>query len=173
MGGSGGLAEEVRVGLEVLQGKPQVADKPKNTSDKLERIFHRKTVRRHILEFAQVFAVIFVGYSIYDLTFGSKSLAVTFSMLILSLILILLAKYFPLLIHPVWDAWIALGEGLGMVTSFLILSLTWIAMVIPMGLILRILGRKVMDTNFKEEKESYWLDKNPKDGDFKLLERQY
>lgn len=167
MAGQGGLAQEIRAGLEVAEQKPSVV-----MVDELEELFHQKPVRQHIYEFVVVFDIVFVLLALYDYR-RTGSVSTTLALLSIALVLTAVGSRRPIILKPVWKNWIALGEAMGMVMSYIILSLVWIALFIPMALMLRALKKKIMETAFREDVPSYWKTKNEAENDFALLKRQY
>ena len=63
--------------------------------------------------------------------------------------------------------------ALGTVMTFVMVTLAWVIMFIPIGLIFKLIGKKTLDLSFKSTKTSYWEPRDDKSNDFKLLDRQY
>jgi hypothetical protein len=83
------------------------------------------------------------------------------------------AVYAPRLMLPVWRVWMKLAEALGLIMTHILLTGIWIILMIPVALLLKIVGIKVMDRTFRAKVDSYWEKRNPKQNDFKLLTRQF
>lgn len=167
MAGKGGLAKEVRAGLELAEPKA-----PAVQPDFLDELWFRKPIRQHIREFAQVFALIFLaiaGVSAYR--HGANWLSN--SMLSAAIVILLGGYKTPKLLHPLWKGWMAIGHGLGVVMSTVILAIAWTIVLLPMAALLKLIGKKVMDTTYGAPVQSYWENRDPKLDNFKLLERQY
>lgn len=173
MAGTSGLAENLRARLEpespmVTEGLTQGTA----TVDPLDEISAGKSIRKHVREFAAVFgilALIFAGGRIHH-----NDLATAFGLLVVALVLTGLGYLAPQILKPVWTAWMNFAEALGMVMTSVILGLSWIIMMIPVGIILKICQIKVMNTRFRDPTvKSYWEDREEKLHDFKLLERQF
>lgn len=137
----------------------------------LEQLFFGKTKRRHIEEFACVFGVIFSLISGYLVYYGYPLHAVYW--LSLTLGLYILAYTVPIIIYPLWSAWMGFAHLLGLVMNFVFVSITWFLMAVPLGMLLKIIGKKVMDLSYKADVDSYWETRAEKYHDFKLLERQF
>lgn len=167
MAGKGGLAEEIRAGLD-----PVTVESPQAKVDLLDEIWFRKPVRQHIREFAQVFALVFLliaGISAYKN--GPNVLSNSF--IALSLVTLALGYKTPRVLHPLWKGWMAIGHYLGAVMSIVILSIAWAILVIPIAIILKVMRIKVMDLSFGAKVDSYWEKRDPKFDDFALLKRQF
>ncbi len=200
MARQGGLAEEVRVRLDsssashigtmdtspaaqkhsragrlvTLQALPGGKDKDAGSvSSVLDLIEHGKPVRRHIHEFGAVFAILFLiiggvqGYKHgrLDLLAGWAVAALVFAGMAYTL---------PRVLYPLWKAWMKFAHVLGMVMTSVILFAAWVVMMIPLGLLLKVIGKKVMEVGFRNPQvPSYWEDKKIETTDFKLLERQF
>jgi hypothetical protein len=65
------------------------------------------------------------------------------------------------------------AHRLGLLVTTIILTLVWILVAIPTGIVLRLVGKKVMDVTYRTAEQSYWITRSEKSNDFKLLERQF
>ena len=91
--------------------------------------------------------------------------------LALGLVLVLAALVAPRLLHPVHRACMALGEGLAWVNTRIILGLVFYAVVTPIGLVMRLLGRDPLHRRLHASVESYRLPRGPRPG--KHMLRQF
>lgn len=169
MAGKGGLAEQIRAGLEQPKRANLVLVTPVS---KLDRVWHGKRVRQHIREFAALISFILLACAGYVL-YRNGSLATVGGLVLSAVVLSSLGYLAPTILHPVWDGWMYLAEKMGVVMTFLILMIAWVGMMVPMGAILKLLGVKVMDTTFRMPVESYWDTRADKLHDFQLLRRQF
>ncbi len=67
------------------------------------------------------------------------------------------------IVRPKWlapfnRAWMALGYLLGRIVSPLVLGIMYAVLIVPVGLVMRIVGRDVMHRRY-ESKSSYWLER--------------
>lgn len=171
MAGKGGLAKEVRAGLEIAEDS--VVDKTPVITSRLDEVWMRKTVRQHLREFAQVFAILFLLFS--GLTTYKHGVVAGSVYWFGAAALILAIGYTkPMLLHPLWKGWMALGHALGAVMSVVVLSAAWTIMLVPIAILLKLLRIKVMDTSYGAAVDSYWEARDPKLDDFALmLKRQF
>jgi len=88
-------------------------------------------------------------------------------------VLFLAGSRAPRVLFPVWAGWMAFAEKLGVVMTFLLLVVGWVLAFVPISLVVRVLGIRVMDMGFRESVPSYFIKRDPKLDDFKLLERQF
>ena len=65
------------------------------------------------------------------------------------------------------------ARKINVVMTFIILSIAWTIVVVPISLLLRIIGKKVMDMSYDLSAQSYWETRDEKLNDFKHLERQF
>jgi len=89
----------------------------------------------------------FLDIEIYPYIFGS------------AFIILLSGLLVPVVIKPLFIAFSYLGFVLGWVMTRVILSLLYYLVFTPVGLILKLTGKKVLDTSFRSEQKSYWLEK--------------
>ena len=162
------MATEVRTGL--------VFGMSDSKKDKyvalIDSSYLRKSIRQHIKEFACIFAILgllYAGYSWYYL--GSLySFAIS---IFASVVLLVLGYGYPLALYPIWKAWMGLAHILSFIITGIIISAMWLIVFIPLALFLNLIGKRVMDLSFDRSCDSYWLERDSKMHDFKLLERQF
>lgn len=61
----------------------------------------------------------------------------------------------PPMLRPVHTAWTTLGEALGWVNTRIVLTLLFALSIVPVGLLMRALGRDPMERRRDPERESY------------------
>ena len=62
------------------------------------------------------------------------------------------------ILHPLNKFWFKFGIFLGKIVSPLIMGIIFFLVVTPTGLIMRLLGKDIINLNFKNDK-SYWIEK--------------
>ena len=90
----------------------------------------------------------YLGIEIYPYFFGS------------AFIILLSGLLVPVVIKPLFIAFSYLGFVLGWVMTRVILSLLYYLVFTPVGLILKLTGKKVLDTSFRSEQKSYWIERD-------------
>lgn len=172
MARDGQLARDLRTGLDSRSVvRPSMGIKSKEIPF-LDQRWFGKTRRVHISEFSCVLAICLLAIAGWMLWIGS-TVATPLSLLLTASIIVVIGYRAPTLLRPVWESWMKLAHYLGAVVTFIILSFTWFFVTIPVALLLKIIGKKVMDTSYGAAVESYWEDRNESENDFKLLSRQY
>ncbi len=174
MAGKGGLAEQVRVGLEgrsenTVMSVPQPTFPAKQ--DELSKLWFRKPIRQHLKEFACVLAIIglvITGTQVWHERFQYAALAGA-----LSVVALCLGYFLPKALLPVWRLFMRVGEALGHVVTFVVLFVMWTLVLIPTSLGLRLFGKSLMTTKTDSAVSSYWESRDPAQDDFKLLEKQF
>ncbi|MCB0334657.1 MAG: hypothetical protein KDD62_00085 [Bdellovibrionales bacterium] len=174
MAGEGQLARSVRTGLEQdLSFEEQtytIVEEKENTY--LDERSHGKTARQHVKEFGALFGLIsllFIGWCIHKhvnyFWWGIGTASAVF--------FIATGYKAPAVLYPLWKSWMGIAHVMGMVMTFFILSICWTIVLAPMALLLKIVGKAVMDTTFDRSVKTYWEDRHEKKHDFQLLENQY
>ena len=85
----------------------------------------------------------------------------------IGLVLIVFGLIAPSLLAPAHALWMKLAACLGWFNTRLILGLVFFLMVVPFGMVARLLGKDLIDARIDgDEKESYWLNRpeSPFDG---------
>ena len=75
----------------------------------------------------------------------------------------LVALSYPLILKPVNNVWIKIGDVLGFINSRIILGIMFFLLIFPIGLILKILGKDSMNRRFNKKIDSYKKPVIPRD----------
>jgi hypothetical protein len=65
------------------------------------------------------------------------------------------ALLLPASLGPVYRLWMAIGHGLGWINSRIILGIMFYVLILPIGFILRLLGKDPMQRRFDQQAKSY------------------
>lgn len=168
MAGERGLAKQIRTGLD----EADFVNIDKLRTDPLDQLLERKPVRQHLKEFGVLFSLIFTAIAGY-LIWKQRAPFTTIFLSILALTLTWCAYRAPNLLHPVWKQWMAFADFLGTIVTGIILIASWIILIIPVAIMLRIIRKKVMDCRYGAPVGSYWEERDPKKDDFQLLHNQF
>ena len=79
----------------------------------------------------------------------------------------------PMLLAPVYAAWMKLAYLLGWVNSRILLSVIFFLLFTPIALVTRLFGRDALDRRMNEKAISYWKQRQPVESIQEHCERQY
>lgn len=136
-----------------------------------ERRFGR-TVRTHIREFGAVIALVLCCIAAYGAYVGSV-LSTVVGLLFAALVVWAIGAWQPRALYHAWKGWMRVSELIGAFVTGVILLAVWLALLLPTALLLRLIGKRVMNMEFRSQRESYWETREDRSDDFKLMERQY
>lgn len=105
-----------------------------------------------------VMSILFPLFSAYKHDWTLTNVALT--TIGIGLVFILLTTFLTRFMIPVYKMWMMLAFGLGFIMTRLIITLVYLLMITPIGIIRRIKGKNVSDTfrKFKStNKVSYWI----------------
>jgi hypothetical protein len=106
--------------------------------------------------FGIVFFVVFLIISLYPITYNED---IRIWSLIISFIFIILGLLNSKILTPLNKLWFKFGLFLGKIFSPLIMGVIFFFVVTPIGLIMRMLGKDLL--NLKQNKaKSYWIEKS-------------
>jgi hypothetical protein len=106
--------------------------------------------------FGIVFFVVFLLIALYPITYSGD---IRIWSLIISFIFIILGLLNSKILTPLNKLWFKFGIFLGKIVSPLIMGVIFFFVVTPIGLIMRMLGKDVL--NLKQNKDkSYWIEKS-------------
>ena len=78
---------------------------------------------------------------------------------ILSGTLVVSALILPILLFPLYTVWIVFASVLGWTNTQIILALAYFALILPIGLLLRLLGKLGYTKKIDKSSSSYWIDR--------------
>lgn len=67
-----------------------------------------------------------------------------------------LGLFFPYLLKYVYKVWMGLAILLGWIMTRLVVTLTFFLLFVPMGFLLRILGKDILDKKVNKRASTYW-----------------
>jgi|TARA_B100001964_G_C14206104_1_gene588200 hypothetical protein len=114
--------------------------------------------------FGIVFAVVFLLISLYPLVDNKD---VHLWSLIISLIFFLLAYVDPKVLSVPNKLWFKLGMALGAVVAPVVMALVYFSTVVPIGLIMRLMGKDLLRQKLDKNTKSYWIERNEPMGSMK------
>ena len=106
--------------------------------------------------FAIVFFLVFLIIAIYPLTNSGE---IRQWSLIISVIFLALGLLNSKILNPLNKLWFKFGIFLGKIVSPLIMGIIFFLVVTPIGLLMRLLGKDLLNLKFNNNK-SYWIDKD-------------
>ena len=105
--------------------------------------------------FGIVFFVVFLLIALYPLTYSGE---IRIWSLVISIILLILGLLNSKILDPLNKIWFKFGIFIGKIVSPLIMGIIFFLVVTPIGLIMRLFGKDVINLKFNSNK-SYWIEK--------------
>ena len=102
-----------------------------------------------------VFFVVFLFIALYPLSYSGQVIKWS---LVISLIFLLLGLINSKILTPVNKIWFKFGIFLGNIISPIIMAIVFFLIVTPIGLIMRVLRKDLLNLKFNTKK-SYWIEK--------------
>ncbi len=106
--------------------------------------------------FGIVFFIGFLLIALYPFTYGGE---IRIWSLIISILFLILGLLNSKILAPLNKIWFKFGILLGRIVSPLIMGIIFFLVVTPVGLIMRFLGKDVLNLKYSKNK-SYWIKKN-------------
>ena len=79
----------------------------------------------------------------------------------------------PTLLKPIQKIWMSLAILIGWFITRVILIVIFYLVVTPIGILAKVFGKKLLDTNFGKNVDSYWIPKEPAKFDKRSYENQF
>ena len=105
--------------------------------------------------FGIVFFIVFLIIALYPLTYSEE---IRIWSVIISLIFLVLGFFNSKILTPLNKIWFKFGIFLGKIISPMIMGIIFFLVVTPTGLIMRLLGKDVLNLKYNKNK-SYWIEK--------------
>jgi hypothetical protein len=109
--------------------------------------------------FGILFFIVFSIISIWPILSGGELRVWSFIVAIIFLIMGITKSRF---LTPLNIAWIKFGEFLGVIISPLIMGLVYFLVLLPIGILMRVLGKDLLSLKFNKNIETYWNKKEAK-----------
>ena len=105
--------------------------------------------------FGIVFFIVFLLIALYPFTYNGD---LRIWSLVISLIFLILGLINSKLLTPLNKVWFKFGIFLGKIISPLIMGIIFFLVVTPIGFLMRILGKDVLNLKYNDNK-TYWIEK--------------
>ena len=106
--------------------------------------------------FGIVFFLVFLLISIYPLTNNEN---VRYWSLIVSLIFLILGLLNSAILSTLNKLWFKFGILLGKIVSPLVMGIIFFLVVTPIGLLMKIFKKDLLNLTFNDKKKTYWIEK--------------
>lgn len=84
-------------------------------------------------------------------------------------ILFLSGLIFPVNLKTLYKIWMGFAFALGWLVSRIILTILFIFVMIPIGILAKLFGKRFLDIKWKDGKDSYWIPKENKMIDYEKM----
>jgi len=119
-----------------------------------ELISHNKIKKPTPKSFGIVFSIVFLLISLYPLI---NSEGVRLWSIIISAFLLIIAFGAPKLLNVFNDIWFRFGILLGSIIAPIFMALIYFFTIVPTGVIMRLLGKDLLQKKLDKNVKSYWI----------------
>ena len=114
--------------------------------------------------FGLVFFIIFVIVSLWPLTYEGP---VRIWTVIISLVFLILGLMNSKLLTPLNKLWFKFGTILGVIVVPVVMGVVFFLVVTPIGLVMKIMGRDLLNKKYDKKKRTYWIKRDTSIGTMK------
>jgi hypothetical protein len=107
--------------------------------------------------FGLVFFVVFLIFSFWPLTYDGS---IRIWLAIISLIFLILGLMNSKLLTPLNKLWFKFGMILGAIVAPLVMGVVFFLVITPTGLVMKAMGKDVLNLKFDKRKKTYWIKRN-------------
>ncbi|MFT3988958.1 SxtJ family membrane protein [Aestuariivirga sp.] len=79
----------------------------------------------------------------------------------------------PSALRPLNGLWFKLGQLLHRIINPIVLSLLFVAVIVPMSLVMRAMGKKFLTLGFEPDARSYWITRDPAESNPSSIRNQF
>ena len=110
-------------------------------------------------------------FLLFALLFFYKNWATTLRLIfaVAGLYLFVSGILIPKSLNVVYKIWMGFAFALGWIVSRFIIVILFIFVLTPIGLVAKVFGKKFLDIEFRDGKESYWIPKENKEIDYEKM----
>jgi hypothetical protein len=138
----------------------------------LDEEFDKKPVRWHIAQFGMMWAAILLFWGAYRaIKYGS--LTDIFAAASVAALCVWIGYRVPALFFRAWRSWMKLAEILAVIVTPVVMTALWIVTFVPFSIGLKLLRIKVINTDFRTDTVSYWLERDQKKDQIELYKNQF
>tara|TARA_Y100001970_G_C13460412_1_gene474802 strand:+ start:55 stop:453 length:399 start_codon:yes stop_codon:yes gene_type:complete len=114
--------------------------------------------------FGIVFTLVFLIIGIYPVIYSNQ---LNYWSLIISLVIFLITIFSPKFLKIPNKIWFRIGLFLGFIVSNIIMTLIFFTIVTPIGLIMKVIKKDLINQKIKKNLITYWTNKNDSNGSMK------
>jgi len=107
--------------------------------------------------FGLLFFIVFVALGLWPISKGEN---LNIYLIFLSLFFLIFGLLNSKILTPLNKIWIKFGEVLGHIIAPIVMALVYFVVLTPISLIVRALGKDLLNLKFDENKETYWIKRN-------------
>jgi polyferredoxin len=131
----------------------------------------RSIDRKDLKQFALILGIVLLILA--GLNWWREHASVAVVMVVIAIASELIALIKPVLIKPVFIVLTTIAKGIGWFNTRLLLSLVFYLMMAPIGLIMRLIRKDLLDRKVNKNASTYWHERKEKKLDPKHYERQF
>ena len=114
--------------------------------------------------FGLVFFIVFLIVGLWPLTYENP---IRIWSVIISLIFLILGLMKSKLLTPLNILWFKFGMILGAIVAPIIMGVVFFLVVTPIGLVMRIMGKDILNKKYDKKKKTYWISRDKNMGSMK------
>lgn len=97
--------------------------------------------------------------------------SVSWKVMLLTLggILLLNGIFLPNNLKDIYKIWMGFAFALGWIVSRIILTILFVFILTPLGLLAKLFGKEFLDINFSKKNKSYWIQKKEEAADYEKM----
>jgi len=120
----------------------------------------QSATRKELRQFGLLVGAVFTVIGLWPLVFRGESLRLW--AIGIGGLLIAFGGILPQLLRPIHKGWMWVGHILGWINTRILLSIVFYAMVTPIGLVFRLMGKDTMRQTFAESSTTYRVVRSPR-----------
>lgn len=116
---------------------------------------------REARNFGLFIGSMFIAFSLYKIDAYKRD--ILFSLWSFGFLFGLMGFVCPKLMFILRKGWLFLGKIMGRIMTPFIMGILFVFLFVPVGIILRVLGKDILGLKFSKQAKTYWINKNKLD----------
>lgn len=136
----------------------------------IDEIRKIKSTRKELREFGLIVGAVFGLLATLFLLRGKNFYSYCY---VISIFLVLSGLIAPVVLLPIQKVWMILALIIGFFVTRIILGILFYFVITPIGIVVKATGKDMLNINFSNKSDSYWIRRNNENINKESYEKQY
>lgn len=136
----------------------------------IDEIRKIKSTRKELREFGLIVGAVFGLLATLFFLRGKNFYSYFYA---ISMFLVLFGLIAPVILLPIQKIWMTFAIVIGFFVTRVILGILFYSVITPIGIVMKAIGKDMLNINFSDKSDSYWIKRNNENINKESYEKQY